>query len=119
MQELSLDRRVRAFAGLGKQLKKLQVGQDDELNRIIVAAGQSNQWFTRENIQHAMSSLSDSLEEEKLTVWLGNYPGLRRSRKPLNIGVINAGNIPFVGFNDMASVVLSGHIYKGKNAGDD
>ncbi|HLG36053.1 MAG TPA: acyl-CoA reductase, partial [Bacteroidia bacterium] len=35
------------------------------------------------------------------------------------VGVINAGNIPAVGFHDFMCVLLSGNIYHGKNSSDD
>jgi len=52
--------------------------------------------------------------------WLQPYEGLlKKNHPPKIIGIINAGNIPLVGFHDFLCVILSGNKYLGKNSSDD
>jgi hypothetical protein len=69
-----------------------------------------NPWFTREFILYSFSSLSEMLEEEKLRLWLDHYPQIKNhSGRKLKIGIVMAGNIPLVGFQDLLAVCFSGH----------
>ena len=49
------------------------------------------------------------LQREKLEQWLAAYPALVVPHEPKNIGIVMAGNIPFVGFFDLMCVIASGN----------
>jgi len=69
-----------------------------------------NPWFTRDFMLHSFSAISDMLQEEKLRLWIEQYPELKNNAgNKLNVGIIMAGNIPLVGFHDLLSVCFSGH----------
>ncbi len=57
----------------------------------------------------AINQQMHQLTELGLTRWLNN----RRTGHPLRIGVLNAGNVPFVGLQDLLAVLLTGHRYLG------
>lgn len=107
----------------GQKLKQLATGYrnqpeaDTPLKQVIISAFRANPWFTPANILMAMENWAVALDKEKVEQWLASYT--IQVNRPKTIGVINAGNIPFVGLHDLLSVVVSGHTYLGKNASDD
>jgi hypothetical protein len=110
---MTIEENIRAFVELGDRLRGVPQSPD-----ILAKAYYQNNWFTERNVAHAANVWADTLTEENLKQWLKPYDKLEvKSEK--RVGVINAGNIPFVGFHDFMSVLLSGHIYVGKNASDD
>jgi hypothetical protein len=114
------DKKINAFTALGKQLRGIvSAGVDAESERVISLASSSNPWFTKENIFNALSAIGQALTKEDLEKWLSPYVGKISSGKKKNIGVINAGNIPAVGFHDFLCVLMLGNIYYGKNSSDD
>lgn len=74
----------------------------------LIALSQShNNWFTPENVHFSIASWAEALTEESLNQWLSNYTF--EEKKPKNVGLILAGNIPLVGFHDFLSVLISGN----------
>ena len=95
---------------------------EDEHTAFEVALTQAhirNGWFTEEQVRHAAKGLSHMLAEEAMKTWLGRYPGLEQPHPSKTIGIIMAGNVPFVGFHDLMCVLLSGNRAKVKTASDD
>lgn len=66
-----------------------------------------NAWFSKENMQFALSDWAKLLQEQGIREWLNQYKPSENSKK---VGLILAGNIPMVGFHDVLCVVLSNHI---------
>ncbi len=65
-------------------------------------------------------SISSSLEEKKLRIWLEAYPEIEKINSDnKRIGLIMAGNIPLVGFHDVISCIFSGHKLLGKLSSKD
>lgn len=65
--------------------------------------------FTPEAVAFAINQQMSLLTERALHDWIGG----RRARRTLTVGVLNAGNIPLVGLQDLLAVVLVGHKYVG------
>src|SRR5258706_2742829 len=118
---MELKKNIAVFSLLGEQLRVVSTGNvDTETEQAISAASAANPWFTRENILSAFGALGQVLTKEDLEKWTTPYHAKMDSRKQgKKIGVINAGNIPAVGFHDFLCVLMSGHIYEGKNSSDD
>lgn len=85
----------------------------------IRSARAKNGWYTEENVRHAALGISRMLEEGGLMDWLAGYPRLEKAHEPHTVGIIMAGNIPFVGFHDLLCVLLSGNRATVKTASDD
>ena len=90
-----------------------------DLKELMIRSFQSNGWFTEKNILFALSQWAVALSENNISGWLEPYKMSLPVKSPKRVGVINAGNIPFVGLHDLISVINSGHIYHGKNSSDD
>jgi hypothetical protein len=83
----------------------------------------NNSWFDEQHIQRACNNIVQGfLQEDKLQNWMNGYPFLKntddKQMKPL-IGIVMAGNIPFVGFHDFLCVWLAGFPMKIKLSSKD
>ena len=67
----------------------------------------NNGWFTKWNLDTASLSWGKSLNFEDIMLWLENHS---TTKHPKKVGLILAGNIPFVGLHDILSVWFSGHM---------
>ena len=81
---------------------------------------EENTYFSVQNISYALQSISEMLEEDKLKHWMEQYSGYKYfSLHAKTIGVIMAGNIPFVGFHDFLCVLITGNKFLGKLSHND
>ncbi len=78
-----------------------------------------NPWFTVASVLSALKSIAKQmLAEEKLRPWAQKY-GSASGAAPKKIGVVAAGNIPAVCFQDMLCVLVSQHDLILKMSSDD
>lgn len=101
---MNLKDRISLFSTLGEQIKadsKTFFGDTISKAQIL------NPWFSKGNIDTAISSITIMLERENLISWLSNYSIKEKEIK--TILLIMAGNIPFVGFHDLLCILISGN----------
>ena len=102
---LSLAKRIDVLVQLGRSLK----AGDERMETLISKAHQHNGWFTVENIQLSLEAIIDNfLDQEQLEKWTAQY-AISDTPPPQKIGLILAGNIPLVGFQDVVNVFIAGH----------
>lgn len=65
--------------------------------------------FTAEALAFAVNQQMSLLTVDALSDWQNRL----QATSPCTVGVLNAGNVPFVGLQDFIAVVLSGHRYAG------
>ena len=110
---MTLRERIRSFSQLGEALRNCLDGKNShyttDIEHVINNQQYQNPWFTPENVKMAISAVANELTDDNLTRWAGFYPSIDNIRKPLNVGVVMAGNIPLVGFHDFLSVLISGN----------
>lgn len=106
------EERINAFVSLGNYLK-----QSEDLNNIIEQAYLKNTWFNPKECRSALNAWAKLLERTEIEHWLSNYKLEEQSSK--NVGLILAGNIPIVGFHDICSVLMTGHIANIKLSSND
>ncbi len=121
---ISVDDRIDSLIRFGEKLKEAlesyKSGKNGELSEILIKAKIENPWFTESNVIIALENWAQALNKEDVMKWISGFvPVLKKSVSTLVVGVVNAGNIPFVGLHDMLSVLLCGHTYKAKNATGD
>ncbi|NML71743.1 acyl-CoA reductase [Chryseobacterium sp. RP-3-3] len=80
---------------------------DTEFELLLKRSEIENPWFTIDNQKFALNEWMNLLTEDNINNWIRNYSVSKVSKR---VGLILAGNIPLVGFHDVISVVLSGHI---------
>ena len=110
---MNLQTRISAFSSLGETLRDAlagkQTGFTDRINHLIETQHLKNPWFTPDNVRMAIGAIAGELTRENLSRWCSAYPALDQTIKPLNAGVVMAGNIPLAGFHDMLCVLISGN----------
>jgi hypothetical protein len=110
---MNLQKRIESFAELGKVLRNSLEGNDSRyscrLLELIQNQHEKNEWFTPEYTRMAVESIATELTYDNLFKWCSAYPSLAEERKPINVGVVMAGNIPLVGFHDFLAVLISGN----------
>jgi len=101
---MTLNERIQALTNLGEYLNT----EDERFGAHINRASVDNPWFTEDNIHYALKEISGKwLQRDALENWTAN---LRNPDMSQRVGVILAGNIPLVGFHDVLSVFISGHV---------
>lgn len=112
---------LRQFSSEGERQadNELNASFYDDFEQLIRNVHVYNPWFTENNVRSAVSAVADSLQEDELVNWLSAYIHRLDVKKPLNVAVIMAGNIPMVGFHDMLCVLISGNRFIGKLSSDD
>jgi hypothetical protein len=82
--------------------------ESDEIDAWIDSAKNANSWYTHTEIKRALRAWAESLKQEEVEKWVSAY--VIEEVEPKKIGLVLAGNIPMVGFHDVLTVLLSGHI---------
>jgi hypothetical protein len=113
---MQIDSKISTFSKLGSFI--LDPKNENELKTWFIQARNTNGWFTEDNCFLAITNIAkEFLAKDKLQNFVSNYNiDTTVSKK---IGIIAAGNIPFVGFHDILCTVLSGHIALVKLSRDD
>jgi hypothetical protein len=87
---------------------------------LIEKAPIKNPFFTVNEVTRALQSIAFALNERDIDEWFDRYKEeLDKPVNPKKIGVIMAGNIPFVGWHDLICVLISGNDFIGKPSSDD
>ena len=97
-------RKIQSLKNLGDFFLEFIINKVN--SEVIKKAESNNSWFTNWNIETASKSWGESLNVNDIELWLENYDLVKNPKK---IGLILAGNIPFVGLHDILSVWFSGH----------
>lgn len=111
---MKLEDRIILFSELGKHLSENL--ETEEFESILNSAKSKNAWFTLDNLKKSISSIVENyLTESKLQDFCSSYyPSFFNPSSSKKVGIIAAGNIPLVGFQDIVHVILSGNtaLYK-------
>jgi len=127
---MELQRRLDAFARLSDFLKSVATCSDNDLPagleehyhkfcELIPGLYLNNGWFAEEFVRYQLGSLAKATTEENLNTWIGKYPQIESLKGEKTVAVIMAGNVPFVGFSDFISVLITGHKFLGKLSSKD
>lgn len=101
---MTVEQRKEGLVALGNWFRN--IGNDD-LEELILKAGNENNWFTAESIKSSFAAWADVLTLDKVDNWISKYSLTTAS--PKKVGLILAGNIPMVGLHDLLTVLVSGH----------
>lgn len=110
MIKMKLQDRIVLFSKLGRDLREEL--ETEVFEDLLSHAKSKNGWFTMDNLKKAIESIIEKyLNEVELSIFTKGYPDAYwETDEPKKVGIIAAGNIPLVGFQDLVHVVLSGHI---------
>ncbi len=111
---MEIEERIEAFRKLGDRIK-YHLGGD--LDKLHAGASVENAWFTRDSVENALKGILSMLSGDKVSAWASTYD--LSIENPKVIGIVMAGNIPLVGFHDLISVLVSGHVAQIKTSSKD
>ena len=123
MSKMNKKRFVDGLSAVGKGLQQLIEGDfsnqkiQREFDRIKKNTTFQNPWFTEENMMHVLENVVKDLKPENTKAML-THTGFS-DHFPKRVAVILAGNKPLYGFPEMLCVLLSGHIFIGKQTSND
>jgi hypothetical protein len=101
---------IDVFAAFGRVLEQAIAEPESPtgLQEIMQRSAYLNPWFTLDFQREALLGFRKNfIHESVLSQWLNKYP--EPVKQPKRIGLILAGNIPFVGMHDILCVLCSGH----------
>jgi Acyl-CoA reductase (LuxC) len=102
---MNLQHRIDLLEKLGEYLTE----NCETLQAIKAQAFAKNGWFNPEFIDAALQNIATSfLQKDTLQNWANHYQ-LNDTVVGKNVGIVMAGNIPLVGFQDFLCVFVSGH----------
>jgi len=102
---MSLQERIELLVKLGDYLDT----PNEKLEAVIHQTYLHNRWFTKENVELALQAVrQEFFDREKLVNWSAQYD-IPSTNMPKKIGLIMAGNIPMVGFQDILNTFVAGH----------
>jgi len=114
---LSLKKRIELVVEAGARLQHHET--DEEIIRTISLAGSENHWFTPDNIKKSIKSINEKYTNlAKIEKWIDMYE-LPENTEPKILGLLLAGNIPFVGIHDVIAGFIAGHYLKLKYSDKD
>lgn len=100
---MRIHERIQAFDALGRHFRDQE---SVEISQLIEDTSLSNPWFTPDNVRRSLTALAQLLEVEKLNNWIAPYGFDEDLNK--EVGLVFAGNIPLVGFQDLLAVLGAG-----------
>jgi len=89
------------------------------LHAAMASAEHANGWFAPSEVRHAAETWCSALGEREVEAWLNGLAIPEGKRSPVTLGLVLAGNIPFVGVHDILCGVVSGHRIRVKPSRDD
>lgn len=99
----SVAERIRALSTFGASLYEGNASLTDVLRQTQAQNG----WFDREQLWTMLLSFRQQFfDAEKLQAWISGYTPADRMK---TVGLVLAGNVPFVGMHDILCVLMSGH----------
>ena len=121
---MTLDQKISSFTALGEIIrayatnsepKSLESAKWERCRQLIEKAMKEaeieNPWFTQDHILQSLRYWGENLTKERLNNWLEPYrEQILITSNEKRVGVVMAGNIPMVGFHDLLSVLMSGHL---------
>ncbi len=90
-----------------QKLCEFMAKPSDEFVEVINSTCHNNGWFTIEEVQRSIASLTKMLNTNDLEIWLMD---VKLAENPKKVGLTLAGNIPLVGFHDVICVLATGNI---------
>jgi len=105
--------------GLVKLGNSLQDKDNIDFIQVKLKAERLNKWFTQDFLNFAIKSISENfLNKKKIETWLSKYD-ISSIHKEQTVGLILAGNLPLVGFQDILTCFILGINLKVKMSSKD
>jgi len=109
---LQLKDRINSFEALGNEIHfgSASSSNDSEWDKIAQSGVHHNGWFTEENVSAALLAIKTNyLNKSELLTFAESQKIPGENVSPKIVGLVMAGNIPLVGFQDLLYVLLTGN----------
>lgn len=109
---MQLKDRINSFERLGNEIyfDSASSSNDSEWDKIAQSGAQHNGWFTEENVRAALLAIKTNyLNKSELLAFAREQKIPNENVSPKIVGLVMAGNIPLVGFQDLLYVLLTGN----------
>jgi Acyl-CoA reductase (LuxC) len=114
---MKLQERILLFATLGEHFSaELSAGNLEEL---LYAAKAKNAWFTMDNLKLSLDAISKQYLNKAAMLAFCHDFDISEVAVSKRVGIVAAGNIPLVAFQDILHTILVGHIAMVKPSGQD
>jgi len=112
---MNLHKRIEVLGFLGEYLKEDSASYQELRYRAYM----ENKWFTPEYIFQSGQLIAEQmLNKDQLAAFAAEY-GVSEEPRNKPIGLVMAGNIPYVGFHDLLCIFLSGYAQRIKPSSKD
>ncbi len=102
---MNIKERINLLVKLGNYL----LMNDENLQLAKEKSRIQNAWFTQKFVDVAIKNIAENfLKKELLEKWVNQYQ-MQDNIQAQKVGIVMAGNIPLVGFQDFLCVFISGH----------
>ena len=101
---MNLNKRIEVLAFIGKYLKEDTVAYQEIRQRAFL----ENKWFTPGYIYRSGKLIAENMLEKDLLMAFAERYAVGEEPEGKTIGLVMAGNIPYVGVHDMLCIFLSG-----------
>lgn len=106
---MNIEKRIELLGQLGDFLLEEMTNKSGELSTIVYQTFIENKWFTETNQWAALEAIATKfLNRDLLKNWVKNYTITDSDYPTKTVGIVMAGNIPLVGFQDWLCVFISG-----------
>lgn len=102
---MNLSKRIELLVGLGEYLKR----NDEEMEAIRHRAWAENKWFLPAYSRLSGLNLANAMLQEDLLIKHAAKYRIPDAKNDKTVGLIMAGNIPYVGLQDLILVFLAGY----------
>jgi hypothetical protein len=103
--KMNLSKRIELLVGLGEYLKR----NDEEMEAIRHRAWAENKWFLPAYSRLSGLNLANAMLQEDLLIKHAAKYRIPDAKNDKTVGLIMAGNIPYVGLQDLILVFLAGY----------
>lgn len=101
---MNLNKRIEVLGFIGEYLKEDTVSYQEIRQRAFL----ENKWFTPEYIYRSGKMIAENMLEKNRLMAFGEQYTVSEELAGKTIGLVMAGNIPYVGLHDMLCIFLSG-----------
>ncbi len=108
---MDYEKRIELLGRLGDWILAALEEKDESLEAIMRRSFFENKWFTEDNQKQALRAIAvEFLDRKKLLDWSEKRAGIvQKGFSEKSVGIVMAGNLPLVGFQDWLAVFVAGH----------
>ncbi len=104
---MKLQERILLFSQLGAELEAQL--KTDTLDELLYAAKAKNAWFTIDNLKLSLQAIAHKYLNKSILHGFCESQEITNTPTSKKVGIIAAGNIPLVAFQDILHTILCGH----------